>query len=376
MLGPTLLRVRLGVDEVVTTLLLNFVVLLFVQMMLEGPLKDPMGGGWPQSAPILPEGTLPPLFERMRLHAGFIVALIASRAIYVLIARTVLGLKIRAVGENAGRGALCRHPGDARDGDRRPRSRARSRALPARREVAGLKGYLTADMSRGFGYAGIVVAMIAGLDALAVVPAAIFIAGIFVGADTMGRTLGVSNYIADLIVALVAAVRAGQRAVRALPHPAAHEWTACSTSCSPRASGPPRSASRRRYMFGVLGALLCERSGVLNLGIEGIFTAGAMAGWMSVYLGADLWTGVLIAALTGAIDRAAARAAHRAARPVAARHRHRHHAVRDLARLFHLSPRAAERRDAADHRAVPPAEYPGPVRPAVHRRRRCSSRRR
>src|ERR1044072_2941382 len=54
------------------------------------------------------------------------------------------------------------------------------------------------------------------------------------------------------------------------------------------------------YMFGVLGALLCERSGVLNLGIEGIFTAGAMAGWMSVYLGSDLWTGVLLAALTGA----------------------------------------------------------------------------
>src|SRR3954467_7958516 len=54
-------------------------------------------------------------------------------------------------------------------------------------------------------------------------------------------------------------------------------------------------------MFGVLGALLCERSGVLNLGIEGIFTAGAMAGWMSVYLGTDLWTGVLIAAFTGAI---------------------------------------------------------------------------
>src|SRR6187399_1572243 len=55
------------------------------------------------------------------------------------------------------------------------------------------------------------------------------------------------------------------------------------------------------YMFGVLGALLCERAGVLNLGIEGIFTAGAMAGWMSVYLGAGLWTGVLIAALTGAV---------------------------------------------------------------------------
>ena len=78
MLGPTLLSVRLGVDEVVTTLLLNFVVLLFVQMMLEGPLKDPMGGGWPQSEPILRRASLPPLFERMRLHAGFLVALAAS----------------------------------------------------------------------------------------------------------------------------------------------------------------------------------------------------------------------------------------------------------------------------------------------------------
>jgi simple sugar transport system permease protein len=53
-------------------------------------------------------------------------------------------------------------------------------------------------------------------------------------------------------------------------------------------------------MFGVLGALICERAGVLNLGIEGIFTAGAMAGWMAVFLGAGLWTGVLVAALTGA----------------------------------------------------------------------------
>ena len=53
-------------------------------------------------------------------------------------------------------------------------------------------------------------------------------------------------------------------------------------------------------IFGVLGALLCERAGVLNLGIEGIFVAGAMAGWMAVWLGASLWGGVFFAALTGA----------------------------------------------------------------------------
>ncbi len=53
-------------------------------------------------------------------------------------------------------------------------------------------------------------------------------------------------------------------------------------------------------IFGVLGALLCEKTGVLNLGIEGIFAAGAMAGWMAVWLGAGLWGGVLVAALAGA----------------------------------------------------------------------------
>lgn len=54
-------------------------------------------------------------------------------------------------------------------------------------------------------------------------------------------------------------------------------------------------------MFGVLGALVCERAGVLNLGIEGIMTAGAMAGWLAVHLGASLWAGVAVAAATGAL---------------------------------------------------------------------------
>lgn len=52
-------------------------------------------------------------------------------------------------------------------------------------------------------------------------------------------------------------------------------------------------------IFGTLGVLLCERAGVLNLGIEGIMVAGAFAGWLTVYAGHGLWTGVLVAALTG-----------------------------------------------------------------------------
>lgn len=53
-------------------------------------------------------------------------------------------------------------------------------------------------------------------------------------------------------------------------------------------------------IFGTLGVLLCERAGVLNLGIEGIMVAGAFSGWLAVYYGASLWAGVAVAAATGA----------------------------------------------------------------------------
>lgn len=54
-------------------------------------------------------------------------------------------------------------------------------------------------------------------------------------------------------------------------------------------------------LFGTLGELICERAGVLNLGIEGIMTVGALSGWLTVYYGANLWTGVLVAATVGAL---------------------------------------------------------------------------
>ena len=74
-------------------------------------------------------------------------------------------------------------------------------ALGGFSEVAGLKSNLTLDLSPGFGYTGIVVAMLAMLNPLGVVLAAIFVAGIFVGADAMSRTAGVPSYIADVMVA-------------------------------------------------------------------------------------------------------------------------------------------------------------------------------
>lgn len=201
MLGPTWLKLRLGVDEVVTTLLLNFVALLFVGMMLEGPMKDPMSLGWPQSAPIVDAATLPRLVERARLHAGFLIALAAAALVWLYMERTVWGFETRAVGSNAKAAGFAGMPVAAvllRTG----LISGGLAGLAGAGEVMGLKGYLTQDLSPGFGYSGIVVAMLAQLSPLGVVLAAIFVAGVFVGADGMSRTVGVPSYIADLVVAL------------------------------------------------------------------------------------------------------------------------------------------------------------------------------
>jgi len=200
MAGPTLLKTRLGVDEVVTTLLLNFVVLLFISMMLEGPMKDPLGMGWPQSAPVLDAAALPKLIPRTRVHAGLVIAVVAAVLVWLMLARTTWGFEMRATGANPSAARFAGMP----VGRVMLRVGLISGALAGLAgvgEVAGLKGYLTQDLSPGYGYAGIVVAMLAQLHALGVLLAALFVAAVFVGADSMSRAIGVSSYIANLVVA-------------------------------------------------------------------------------------------------------------------------------------------------------------------------------
>jgi general nucleoside transport system permease protein len=100
LLGPAVLKTRFGVDEVVTTLLLNFIVLLFVSMLLEGPLKDPMGLGWPQSPKIIADARLPRIIQGKRLHYGFVIALVSAVIVWIVMKKTVLGYEMRAVGHN------------------------------------------------------------------------------------------------------------------------------------------------------------------------------------------------------------------------------------------------------------------------------------
>ncbi len=199
--GPTVLRLRFGIDEVVTTLLLNFIVILFVGMMIEGPLRDPLAFGWPQSVPVDGAYRLPDLIPRTRLHVGLLVALAAAGALWLVLARTVFGVETRAAGLNA---EAARFAGIAL-----PRTlmgvaclSGAMAGLAGSIEVMGVTGGVTTTMSPGFGYAGIVVAMLAALHPAGVVAAAVFVATIFVGADAMSRATGIPSFIADVIMAL------------------------------------------------------------------------------------------------------------------------------------------------------------------------------
>jgi ABC-type uncharacterized transport system permease subunit len=200
LLGPALMKAKLGVDEVVTTLLLNFIVLLGVGAMLDGPMKDPTAMGWPQSVALQSELELGKLIAQTRVHTGLLGALALAVAVWALFKYTVLGFDIRATGANARAAAFAGVPVTRTVVLVALLSGALA-GLAGAIEVAGRTSYVTLDMSPGYGYSGIVIAMLAGLHPLGVVAASVFVAGMLVGADSMSRAVGVPTYIADVIVA-------------------------------------------------------------------------------------------------------------------------------------------------------------------------------
>lgn len=200
LLGPALLKARLGVDEVVTTLLLNFIVLLGVSALLDGAMKDPTAMGWPQSVAIQSGLELDKLVQGTRVHTGLLVASALAVLLWAVFRFTLFGFDVRALGANARAAEFAGVP-PLRTIAWVALLSGGLAGLAGAIEVAGRSSYVTLDMSPGYGYSGIVIAMLAGLNPLAVLAAAVFVAGVLVGADSMSRAIGVPTYIADVIVA-------------------------------------------------------------------------------------------------------------------------------------------------------------------------------
>jgi simple sugar transport system permease protein len=204
---PALMKVKLAIDEVVTTLLLNSVALFIVSALLNGPWRNPISQ-WPQSPEIAAAAIFPKLIPRSRLHLGFILALVIIVALWFVLTRTAFGLRMRAVGLgpeaarfagiNVGRTLMISalvSGGIA--------------GLAGVSEVAGIHYHLIDAISPGYGYTGIIIATLGTLNAWGVALAALFIGLIDTGAQTVSRALGVPAYLGDVIQAALLLVTLG-----------------------------------------------------------------------------------------------------------------------------------------------------------------------
>jgi general nucleoside transport system permease protein len=194
---PAILKTRLKVDDVVTTLLLNFIVFYAMMALLDGPWKDPLSG-YPDSPDILPEAEFPILLHATRLHLGVLLAAVAAVLVWWLMRFTTLGFAIRAVGENPRAAAYAGH-NITRVIILTALISGGLAGLAGVGEAAGLHFQVMAGISTGYGYTGIVIAMLARLNPLGVVPSAIFFAIIITGAEAMSRSTGVPVFLADVI---------------------------------------------------------------------------------------------------------------------------------------------------------------------------------
>jgi general nucleoside transport system permease protein len=204
---PALMKIKLAIDEVVTTLLLNSVALFIVSFLLNGPWRDPISQ-WPQSPEIAAAAIFPKLIPRSRLHLGFILAIVIIAALWFILTRTALGLRMRAagLGPEAARFA----------GINVSRTMLISAlvsggiaGLAGVSEVAGIHYHLIDAISPGYGYTGIIIATLGGLNAWGVALAAVFIGLIDTGAQTVSRALGVPTYLGDVIQAALLLVTLG-----------------------------------------------------------------------------------------------------------------------------------------------------------------------
>lgn len=194
---PALLKTKLKVDDVVSTLLLNYVMVHIMGAMLFGPLQQP-GSSWPRSSAIVEAACYPVLLARSRFHMGILISLLAVLVIWFINKKMTFGYRSKAVGVNIRA---------ARFGGINTTSVILWTALISG-GLAGLAGVgelcaiqyrLIMDISPGYGYSGIVIAMLGNLHPLGVLFSSLFFSVIIVGAQTMSRMTGVPTYIAEVI---------------------------------------------------------------------------------------------------------------------------------------------------------------------------------
>ncbi len=199
-LFPAWLKIRFKVDDVVSTLLLNYVFLLFVGALVTGPWRDSVTN-WPQSAELPRAFWFPMLLPQSRVHLGVLLALLAALLTWFILRKTVLGFEIDAIGtgEKAARFAGINVPRTFLLTALLSGSLA---GLAGAGELLGLHHHLIEKLSPGYGYSGIVVATLGALSPIGTIFSSLFVATVSTGADAMSRFVGIPSYIGDVIQGL------------------------------------------------------------------------------------------------------------------------------------------------------------------------------
>lgn len=199
---PALLRRRFGVLEVISTLMLNAVALHLVSWLVRGPLQEPTHT-YPQTANIAASAQLPLLVPGTRLHAGFLVGLLLAGATWWIVGRTATGFRLRAAGANPFAAASAGRIDVARVATGAFLVSGSIAGIAGAVEVQGVTSALYEGLSPGYGYTAIAVALLARLNAAAVVATAILFAALEAGATAMQRDAGVPSVLVKVVEALL-----------------------------------------------------------------------------------------------------------------------------------------------------------------------------
>jgi ABC-type uncharacterized transport system permease subunit len=196
------LRLRFGVLEVISTIMLNFVAQYLTGWLVRGPLQEPTRVN-PQSVTLAPELQMPVLLEGTRLHAGVLLVVMVAIAVWWWLRRTASGFRLRAVGATPTAAASA-------GGIDVPRTMFGAflvsgllAGLAGSVEYTGITYALYENFSPGSGYTAIAVALLARLHPLGVVATALLFGALEAGANAMQRDAGVPNVVVSVVEALL-----------------------------------------------------------------------------------------------------------------------------------------------------------------------------
>lgn len=208
-----LLRERFGVLEVISTIMLNFVALYAVSFLVRGPLQEPTHA-YPQSSSIAETVRLARLPGAGRLHVGILIALAITLGVGWWLRHTAAGFRLQVVGESPTAAASAGLIDVRRTSALAFVASGALAGLAGAIEVLGVTYALYEDLSPGYGYTAIAVALLAGLDPWRVVLTSLLFAALEAGAGAMQRDANVPSTLVAVIEALLIVTVVATQAIR------------------------------------------------------------------------------------------------------------------------------------------------------------------